>query len=547
MSEANVNFAASRANAASVMYANNVGTIYANAANEMYAGAAEASPQSSPINSTTTVFNFSSPTFQVGGVRRFQPAVLRQNTMGWYIEYYAFNPVANGLERKRIRINRERRRARSYAEFRSIASQMIIRLNFQLSSGWSPFVAAAVTMPVAVQPAMGYAAKPVMAQSVMAQPAAEQSPINYAAQAVYQAPQATVCSTPQPIQTQQPVQAPQPIQTPALAASAPAAPAPVSPEPTPKEDDGAILITDMIERFLKAKSRELTENTMRSYSSFCNGFGKWIATYHPALKTNAFTKRLAVEYMDYVFEGKNSNKNGKATKHDDGTVSNRTYNNNLKQGRALFSWAIERCYCEENPFEKLKTKREEQKTRTIIPEQWRQRIREYFEKNNPQYLIICELVHTSLIRPVEISRLQAKMVNIGESCIEMPADITKNHKARRARLSDELRAMLAQHIMGAKADDYLFADKCWRCGQVPMSSHTYGNVWEAMRKAIDLPREMQLYSLRDTGINGMLKAGIDALSVMQAADHHDRAMTTRYANHADPELFRKLNEKAPKF
>ena len=101
--------------------------------------------------------------------------------------------------------------------------------------------------------------------------------------------------------------------------------------------------------------------------------------------------------------------------------------------------------------------------------------------------------------------------------------------------------------MGAQPDDYLFADKCWRCGKKPMSSHTFGNVWEAMRKEIKLPEEMQLYSLRDTGINGMLKAGIDPLSVMQAADHHDLAMTTRYANHADPELFKKLNEMAPKF
>ena len=58
---------------------------------------------------------------------------------------------------------------------------------------------------------------------------------------------------------------------------------------------------------------------------------------------------------------------------------------------------------------------------------------------------------------------------------------------------------------------------------------------------------MQLYSLRDTGINGMLKAGIDNLSVMQAADHHDLSMTTRYANHEDPELFERLNKLAPKF
>lgn len=418
-----------------------------------------------------------------GTLRRYMPAVLKSNTNGWYIEYYAFNQITNGLERKRQRVNKERKRARSFAEFRSITTQMIIQINCQLASGWSPF---AISSTLQVQPIQ--------------------------------------------LPTQQAMQSY----------------APVTAQQKPV-DDGSVDMLVMIRKFLDAKKRDLTENTMRSYESFCNGLKKWIILKHPDLRSNQFTKRLAVEYMDYVLEGNNATKNGKARKHDDGTVSNRTYNNNLKQGRALFSWAVEKCYCEENPFEKIKTKREEKKTRVIIPEPWRKKIREYFEKTNPQYLIICELVHTSLIRPVEISRLQAYMVNIGEGCIEMPADITKNHKERRARLSEELKEMLAKHIMGAKPDDYLFADKCWRCGTKPMSSHTFGNVWEAMRKEINLPEEMQLYSLRDTGINGMLKAGIDPLSVMQAADHSDLSMTTRYANHVDPELFKKLNELAPSF
>ena len=431
-----------------------------------------------------------------GTMRRYMPAVLKSNTNGWYIEYYAFNQITNGLERKRQRVNKERKRARTFAEFRSITTQMIIRINCQLESGWSPF---AISSTLQVQPTM-----PVVMQPIQ-------------------------------LPTQQAMQSYAPEPAPAVAAQQ---------KPV---DDGSVDMLVMIRKFLDVKKRDLTENTMRSYESFCNGLKKWIILKHPDLRSNQFTKRLAVEYMDYVLEGNNATKNGKARKHDDGTVSNRTYNNNLKQGRALFSWAVEKCYCEENPFEKIKTKREEKKTRVIIPEPWRKKIREYFEKTNPQYLIICELVHTSLIRPVEISRLQAYMVNIGEGCIEMPADITKNHKERRARLSEELKEMLAKHIMGAKPDDYLFADKCWRCGTKPMSSHTFGNVWEAMRKEINLPEEMQLYSLRDTGINGMLKAGIDPLSVMQAADHSDLSMTTRYANHVDPELFKKLNELAPSF
>ena len=71
--------------------------------------------------------------------------------------------------------------------------------------------------------------------------------------------------------------------------------------------------------------------------------------------------------------------------------------------------------------------------------------------------------------------------------------------------------------------------------------------WEKMRAAVKLPVEMQLYSLRDTGINNMLKSGIDPLTVMQHADHHDLSMTTRYANHYDSTLIEKIREGAPSF
>ena len=72
-------------------------------------------------------------------LRRYMPAVLRQNGSGWYIEYYGFNQITKALERKRVKLNRERRKARTFAEFRALANQMIIEINCRLASGWSPF------------------------------------------------------------------------------------------------------------------------------------------------------------------------------------------------------------------------------------------------------------------------------------------------------------------------------------------------------------------------------------------------------------------------
>ena len=73
-------------------------------------------------------------------------------------------------------------------------------------------------------------------------------------------------------------------------------------------------------------------------------------------------------------------------------VAARACNNQLKMERALFSWAVQKCYCKENPFELIKTKKQEEKKRVLIPIDTRKKIREYLEQHNPNFLIVLELV-----------------------------------------------------------------------------------------------------------------------------------------------------------
>lgn len=291
-------------------------------------------------------------------------------------------------------------------------------------------------------------------------------------------------------------------------------------------------IDDVAAAYINEKSRELKPDTLRSYKSFCHIFTEWCKKVVPRCKCIQFNRTLAVRYMDYVYLERN--------------VSARGYNNQLKMARAFFAWAVQKCYCKENPFEVLKTKREAPKKRILIPQETRQHIRNYFETELPAYIVVMELVFTSLLRPKEISRVQIKQINLAEQYIYMPGDKTKNGHHRYAFLSAELCGRIAQIIANKPSDYYLFSSG-YVPGKEPMESIRYRKDWDKMRKALKLPQEMQLYSLRDTGINNMLKAGIDPLTVMQAADHHDLTMTTRYANHADPNLMRVLAENAPDF
>ncbi|MBQ7209570.1 MAG: tyrosine-type recombinase/integrase [Paludibacteraceae bacterium] len=291
-------------------------------------------------------------------------------------------------------------------------------------------------------------------------------------------------------------------------------------------------LKEVCDLYIAEKTKELKPDTLRSYKSFCRIFVKWCDKTVPDCKCILFNRVLAIRYMDYVYNERK--------------VSARGYNNQLKMARALFSWAVEKCYCKENPFETIKVKKEQEKKRVLIPEEVRQKIKEYFDNVNPQYNIVMQLIYTSLLRPKEVSRVQIKQINLQQHYIYMPSDKTKNGHHRYAFLSDELCELLSPLIEHANSEWYLISAD-YMPGVVAMDSKLYRKHWEKMRKALKLPDEMQLYSLRDSGINNMLKSGIDPLTVMQAADHHDLSMTTRYANHVDPNLMKTLLEKAPKF
>jgi len=308
------------------------------------------------------------------------------------------------------------------------------------------------------------------------------------------------------------------------------------------ESENARLYTplvEVLEKYYQEKERELKEKSLSSYKSQVDIMKEWINRVVPGIKGVQFNQMVAAQYLDYIYLERK--------------VSNKSYNNYLKHCRLFFSWAIEKCYTKENPFTHFSKKKEEKKKRVLIPSAERAIITEYFQKNYPEYLLVCHLVFTALIRPIEISRIKVKQVHLKEKYIYMPEEQTKNGYARSAPLSDELIQMLADRLKNAKANDYLIGER-FLPGPVPMHVNNYAKTWAKMRERLNkghkepiIPDTMQLYSLRDTGINLMIKSGIDTVSVMHAADHHDLSITTKYADHVDPNLINLINSKAPKF
>ena len=443
----------------------------------------------------------------------YRPAQLYRNSQGWYIEYSTLSQEQNKLQRNRIRLNRLQRQSASMVDFRMKAESLVESINIQLHYHYDSVQTAPTVLTPSAQ---------LMQQMYVSLPS----------------------NMPMPVAV--------PLSSASAAVSEPITPAAEIEQPLavsePQSKRLHKSVAEVAEAFLKEKADELKEGTLRSYKACCKQICTWVEQEYPNMAMSQFTPELAVEYLDFVNGGGNSNgKKQVRKKIDENRVSPRTYNNNIKMARAFFSWAVEKCYCKVNPFSNMKKKREQPKQRTIIPPKDRARIYAYFKEHNPAMCLIIEMVYTSLIRPIEITRIQVKDIDFAHHCIHLPADKTKNMQARDSRIDSHLQAALMEHVKHANANDYLFADKTWQCGVCPMERKTFTHQWIKMRDELQLPKEYQLYSLRDTGINEMLEQGIPALDVMQAAGHSDLAMTTRYANHKNPELINKLNSHAPGF
>ena len=276
-------------------------------------------------------------------------------------------------------------------------------------------------------------------------------------------------------------------------------------------------INKAIEAYIADKSRDLRKASMVSYISVAKIFVEWLTTQNiHEMASHLLNQRTCQRFMDEL--------------RDRPKFNNNTYNTYLKKYRACFAWMVDRGYCKENPFEKIKTLKKQEKIRQLIPVDARETVINHVRTSkHPNYEIVMHLIFTSLIRPSEIERLQVRDVDLKNKCIHIPANKAKTHKDRDAALSDTCIAMLIPLLSkpGILPTWYLINSN-YECGPEPCYHGMFKKHWMKIRKDCGLPDEMQLYSLKDSGITEMLEAGVSINQVKEAAGHADISTTNKY-------------------
>ena len=102
------------------------------------------------------------------------------------------------------------------------------------------------------------------------------------------------------------------------------------------------------------------------------------------------------------------------------------------------------------------------------------------------------------------------------------------------------------HIEKYKPSDYLFSTN-YIPGNKFQLSKVATRTWSKLRETLRMPKEYQLYSLRDSFITESMNANVSPLSIQEHADHSSLDITSIYANHKSKEVIDDIRKNSPNF
>lgn len=261
------------------------------------------------------------------------------------------------------------------------------------------------------------------------------------------------------------------------------------------------------------------KQTYAGYKSRLNSLRNYAKTIDKIYYLYQFDRPFIVRFLDYNFIEKD---NGAQTR-----------NNYLSWIATFCGWCVEKNYLQSRPTDGISyiDRRHIRKTREVIPQDIVRKIGQWLEVHDKPFLLACYLLYNCFIRPVEMTRLKVGWINVKEGTITIPDDASKNHETMVVTLPIKvLKYAMEIGTFSAANSDYIFSDKLWP-GVNQIDTKIFRDHWAKVRKALNLKKEWQFYSLKDTGISEMLESKMASITVRDQARHSSLAITELYTRH----------------
>ena len=224
------------------------------------------------------------------------------------------------------------------------------------------------------------------------------------------------------------------------------------------------------------------------------------------------------QFLEWVFIGRG--------------VAPRTHNNYRTWCLSFCKWLRQQHYIAGDPLLDVPPLKEPPKVRQPLPPSELKRVRDYLNERNKHYLLAVMMEYYCFIRPDELSNIRIGDIDAKAHAIYVRAEISKNGKAEMVGLNNAVLSLMRElHVLRSPKDWYLFSVRC-RPGVTKLHSRMFRDRWARLRKRLDLPKEYQFYSLKDSGIRDLANSEGIVIARDQAR-HSSVAVTNKYLQGRD--------------
>lgn len=277
---------------------------------------------------------------------------------------------------------------------------------------------------------------------------------------------------------------------------------------------------------IEFKDNNIRKDTHRTYSSQIKQLENYIEISNKKeMLCYKFNSEFVGDYLDYIRYKKK--------------LSARTRDNYLTWLTTFCSFLLSKKYIIQNPTDNFSKINKVKKNRVLININDRDLIFNYYKENNNDFLTLCLICYYCLIRRTELTKLKVSNVNIKKQTLYIDATESKNKKNSFVTIPNQILKILEKHIELANPDAYLFSSN-FKPGYLQLSPSKISKKWSAMRTNLKINKNVHWYSLKDSGITDLLRAGVPLISVRDHARHSSSAQTDTYTpkdmRNADPNI-----------
>lgn len=157
------------------------------------------------------------------------------------------------------------------------------------------------------------------------------------------------------------------------------------------------------------------------------------------------------------------------------------------------------------------------------------------------------LTFYGLLRPKETLNLKPKNIDLDNRIITIDPEFAKTGKMRKITIPDTLFVELQKLNLNSINENLYIFSKNYKPGKTLLSTRDTGRTWNKLRKTLKFKKQMQFYSLKDTGIIKLLNDGVSPEMVRDQAGHSSPGMTNKYIQALNNEANKQILSKSSEF